>query len=70
MGKKRIVIYEKNIYLKNIFLFTVQSEEIDYNKTKNAILYSKDQNGCRMLQRWLDQKNQKAFRDIFDSVNC
>ena len=44
-------------------------DHIDFMKNvKNALILAKDQAGCRLLQKWLDQKEPYVTTLIFDQI--
>ena len=44
-------------------------DHIDFMKNvKNALVLAKDQAGCRLLQKWLDQKDPYVTTLIYDQI--
>ena len=46
----------------------VKKEEIDYSIINNAIKYARDQAGCRLLQTWIELRDDEINRLIFENV--
>ena len=43
-------------------------DEVDWNMIKHAIRHSRDQLGCRTLQKWLDSDDKKIINEIYKNV--
>lgn len=57
--------YEKN-YIK-LINYRLDSEYTS-SKAKNAKHMARDQEGSRLLQKWISQNNQKIINEIFFNV--
>jgi len=52
-----------------VSFFVEEFDHIDFMKNvKNALILAKDQAGCRLLQKWLDQKDPYVTTLIFDQI--